>query len=83
MNHHRATGSPTSPSGSGVPYHDAEDARTFDEHLDDITFEQVLAMWRADCDAHGVTLPAAVDPLADPAFAAAVAAAYAGPFTTA
>jgi hypothetical protein len=30
-----------------------------------------------------VTLPDAADPLADPAFAAAVAAAYAGPFTTA
>jgi hypothetical protein len=64
-------------------FHDAEDARTFDEHLDDVTFEQVLAMWRADCDAHGVQLPDTADPIGDPAFAAAVAAAYAGPFTTA
>jgi hypothetical protein len=30
-----------------------------------------------------VRLPDSADPLADPAFAAAVAAAYAGPFTTA
>jgi hypothetical protein len=64
-------------------FHDADDARTFDEHLDDITFEQVLAIWRADCDARGVALPDPADPLTDPAFAAAVAAAYAGPFTTA
>jgi hypothetical protein len=64
-------------------FRDDDDARTFDEHLDDITFEQVLAMWRADCAAHGVTLPDPADPLADPTFAAALATAYAGPFTTA
>ena len=64
-------------------FHDADDAHTFDLHLDDITFEQVLATWRADCDARGVALPDSADPLADPAFAAAVASTYAGPFTTA
>ncbi len=64
-------------------FHDADDARTFDLHLDDITFEQVLAIWRADCDTRDVSLPDSQDPLADPAFAAAIAATYAGPFTTA
>jgi len=47
-----------------------QNQRTFDEHLDDITFEQVLSMWRADCDAHGVTLPDSADPLVDPTFVA-------------
>jgi len=64
-------------------FHDADDARTFDEHLDDITFEQVLAIWRADCAARAVPLPDSADSLADPTFAAAVAAAYAGPLNTA
>src|SRR5439155_25301407 len=30
-------------------FHDADDARTFDERLDDITFGQVLDLWRDDC----------------------------------
>jgi hypothetical protein len=64
-------------------FHDAEDARAFDEHLDDITFDQVLDIWRVDCDARGIALPDSTDPLADPAFEAAVAAAYAGPLSTA
>ncbi len=64
-------------------FHDAEDARVFDEHLDDLTFEQVLATWRADCDERGVALPDTADPLHDPAFAAAVAAAYASHTSTA
>jgi hypothetical protein len=64
-------------------FHDADDARTFDEHLDDITFEQVLAIWRADCDERGIALPDVSDPLGDPAFAAAIHGAYAGPLSTA
>jgi hypothetical protein len=64
-------------------FHDAEDARVFDEHLDDLTFEHVLATWRADCDDRGTPLPDTTDPLHDPVFAAAVAAAYAGPLSTA
>ncbi len=64
-------------------FHDAEDARVFDEHLDDLTFDRVLATWRADCDARGIALPAVADPLHDHAFEAAVAAAYAGPLSTA
>ena len=32
-------------------FHDAEEPRVFDEHLDDITFDQVLDTWQADCDA--------------------------------
>jgi hypothetical protein len=55
---------------------DAEEARVFDEHLDDITFEQVVAAWRADRDAHGAPLPDSDDPLADPAFATAISEAY-------
>jgi hypothetical protein len=47
-------------------FHDADDARTFDEHLDDLTFAQVLAMWRADCDAHGVPLPTPPTPWPPP-----------------
>jgi hypothetical protein len=64
-------------------FHDAEDARVFDEHLDDIGFPQVLAIWKDDCDARGIALPDVADPLHDPAFEAAVAAAYAGPLSTA
>jgi hypothetical protein len=64
-------------------FHDAEDARVFDEHLDDLTFDQVLGIWRADCDARGLSLPDVADPLHDPAFEAAVAQAYAGPLHTA
>lgn len=59
-------------------FHDAEDARVHDEHLDDLTFDQVLDTWRADCAARGVALPETSDPLHDPAFAAAVAVAYDG-----
>jgi len=63
-------------------FHDAEDARVYDEHVDDITFEQVHAMWRADCEARGVPLPPTDDPIGDPAFSAAIAAAYSGPLNT-
>lgn len=64
-------------------FHDAADARVFDQHLDDLTFEQVLATWHVDCGGRGIALPESADPLRDPAFAAAVAAAYAGPLSTA
>ena len=40
-------------------------------------------IWRADCDGRGIALPDVADPLHDPAFEAAVAAAYAGPLSTA
>jgi hypothetical protein len=59
-------------------FHDAEDARVYDEHLDDITFDQVLDTWRSDCAARGIALPETADPLHDQAFADAVAAAYDG-----
>ncbi len=64
-------------------FHDAEEARVFDEHLDDLTFDQVLGIWRADCDARGIALPEVADPLHDPTFEHAVAQAYAGPLATA
>jgi hypothetical protein len=64
-------------------FHDAEEARVFDEHLDDISFGRVVATWRADCAGRGVALPDVADPLHDPAFEAAVATAYAGPLSTA
>src|SRR5206468_4808449 len=46
-------------------FHDADDARVFDQHLDDITFSQVLAIWKDDCDARGIALPDVADPLHD------------------
>lgn len=55
---------------------DADAARVFDDHTDDITYEQVVEMWRADCDAHGTPLPATDDPVRDPAFVKAVSEAY-------
>ncbi len=64
-------------------FHDAEEARVFDEHLDDITFDEVVRIWTDDCATQGVTLPVVADPLHDRAFEAAVAAAYAGPLSTA
>ena len=42
-----------------------------------------LAIWRADCDARGIALPDVADPLHDPAFADAIAQAFAGPLHTA
>ena len=64
-------------------FHDADDARTHDLHLDDTTFDQVLELWRDDCETRGILLPRTADPLGDPAFAAAIADAYAGPLSTA
>jgi hypothetical protein len=64
-------------------FHDAEEARVFDEHLDDISFGRVVATWRADCAGRGITLPDVADPLHDPAFEAAATTAYAGPLSTA
>ena len=64
-------------------FHDAEEARVFDEHLDDITFDQVLGVWKADCESRGILLPDVADPLHDRTFESAVAAAYAGPLSTA
>jgi hypothetical protein len=64
-------------------FHDAEDARVHDEHLDDLTFDRVLDTWRADCDERGIHLPETSDPLGDPAFADAIAAAYDGFLNTA
>jgi hypothetical protein len=64
-------------------FHDGEEARVFDEHLDDISFGQVVATWRADCAGRGIALPDVADPLHDPVFEAAVATAYAGPLSTA
>jgi hypothetical protein len=64
-------------------FHDAEEARVFDEHLDDLTFDRVLGIWRADCDARDIALPVVADPLHDRTFEAAVAQAYAGPLSTA
>ena len=65
-------------------FHDAEDARVFDEHLDDISFAQVLDLWRADCAApRHRRSPTSPTRSRDPAFEAAIAAAYAGPLSTA
>ena len=36
---------------------DAEAARVYDEHLDDLTYEQVVATSRADCDSEGHAAP--------------------------
>jgi hypothetical protein len=64
-------------------FRDAEEARVFDEHLDDLTFDQVVGIWRAECDGRGIALPEVADPLHDRAFEAAIAQAYAGPLSTA
>src|SRR4029077_4546607 len=37
-------------------FHDDEEARVFDEHLDDISFGRVVATWRADRAGRGSTL---------------------------
>jgi hypothetical protein len=64
-------------------FHDAEDARIHDEHLDDLAFDRVLEIWRSDCEERGIALPDTSDPLHDPVFAEAVAAAYDGFLNTA
>jgi hypothetical protein len=57
---------------------DAAEARVFDEHLDDVSFESVVGAWRTDLADRGVGLPDSGDPLHDPAFVSAVTSAYAG-----
>jgi hypothetical protein len=57
---------------------DAEEARIFDEHLDDIEFDQVVSAWGADLAERGIELPESSDPLHDPAFVSAVTSSYAG-----
>jgi hypothetical protein len=64
-------------------FHDLEEVRVFDEHLDDLTFDQVVRIWRADCSARGISLPDVADPLHDPTFEAALAGAYADPLAAA
>ena len=60
-------------------FRDAEAARVYDEHLDDISFDEVIVAWRTDLDERGMALPHTIDPLGDPAFESAVGAAYGGP----
>jgi hypothetical protein len=57
---------------------DAEEARVYDEHMDDIAFEQVVSAWGADLAERGIGLPDSSDPLHDPAFVSAVTSSYAG-----
>jgi hypothetical protein len=57
---------------------DPEEARVFDEHLDDITFERVVSAWRTDLAERGIELPVTDDPLHDPNFIATVTSGYAG-----
>jgi hypothetical protein len=61
----------------------AEEARVYDEHLDDLTFEQVVQAWRTDLAQRGIELPDCSDPLQDPAFEQVINEAYMEGKTTA
>lgn len=55
---------------------DAEAARTYDEHRDDIALDDVLDRFRADFAARGTTLDVPADPLHDAAFVRTLSRAY-------
>jgi hypothetical protein len=55
---------------------DEEEARVVDEHLDDLSFEQVVHDFIADLAARDVPVERPVDPLHDPSFITALRQAY-------
>ncbi len=57
-------------------FRDVEEQRIADEHLDDITLDQVVDRFVADLAARGVECPRPVDPHADVDFVATLAATY-------
>jgi hypothetical protein len=63
-------------SWKAVVFRDAEDARVYDEHGDDLTLPMVLDTLRADLAARGADAPAPADPLHDPAFVSTLTRAY-------
>lgn len=55
---------------------DADEARCYDEHRDDLALAQVLAAFRADLAARGTPVALPTDPLHDAAFVAALSRTY-------
>jgi hypothetical protein len=55
---------------------DADAARIYDEHADDLTFDAVLARFRDDFAARGTPLAMPADPLHDPDFVRTLSRAY-------
>jgi hypothetical protein len=63
-------------SWKALVFRDAEEARSFDEHTDDLSVAAVLETLTADLTARGVEVPACREPLRDQAFVAAASRAY-------
>lgn len=63
-------------SWKAVVFRDAEEARLYDEHADDLSLPAVLATLRDDLAARGVAAPQPADPLHDPEFVAALTRTY-------
>jgi hypothetical protein len=63
-------------SWKGQVFANAEGARVYDEHLDDLDFARVLATLRDDLATRGIGLPETDDPLHDASFVATVSRAY-------
>jgi hypothetical protein len=55
---------------------DAEDRRVADEHLDDITIDEVVDRFLADLAERGIACPRPADPVDDVDFIATLAGAY-------
>jgi hypothetical protein len=63
-------------SWKAIAFHDEEDRRRHDEHLDDIDLEGVLQRFRDDFASSGETLDIPPDPVADPEFIRTLRDAY-------
>jgi hypothetical protein len=63
-------------SWKAVVFRDADEARVYDEHLDDLSLPVVLDTLRADLARRGADAPPPADPLHDPAFVAALTRAH-------
>ncbi|HJQ82967.1 MAG TPA: hypothetical protein VKA21_02750 [Candidatus Binatia bacterium] len=57
-------------------FRDAEEARTVDEHRDDLALPQALETFASDLDARGIQVAMPADPLHDRAFIATLSKAY-------
>ncbi len=63
-------------SWKALVFRDAEEERAVDEHLDDISIEEVFDRFGADLDARGVAWQRPADPLRDPGFVRTLSDAY-------
>ncbi len=76
LGHWEASRVRVSLSWKALVFRDAAEARTYDEHRDELTLPVVFDTLRADLAARGIEAPAPADPLHDPALVRALTRAY-------